>query len=130
LGAPIGSPDPLSTVKWPLLGGLIVVMAGLAIWMLRRKPSPQEAAVGPASRTASTSSATYHPTRTVKDLRTPQQPTASQTSLLDALKDELFQLETDRLQGKISQQDYATAKAGLDMLVRRHMKKADESQRT
>ena len=130
LGAPIGSPDPLSGSKGWVLGGVFVVMAGFAIWMMRRKPSSQEAAVGPASRTASTSSAPYHPTRTVKDLRTPQQPTASQTSLLDALKDELFQLETDRLQGKISQQDYATAKAGFDMLVRRHMKKADESQRT
>ncbi|HKF22399.1 MAG TPA: carboxypeptidase-like regulatory domain-containing protein [Candidatus Angelobacter sp.] len=129
LGAPIGAPDPLTAVKWPLLGGLIVVMAGLGIWMVRRKPSPQEGSAGPASKIASAGSGTYRPSRPVKDPRAQQQG-APQSSLLDALKDELFQLEADRLQGKISQQDYATAKAGLDMLVRRHIKQAGESQTT
>jgi len=43
--------------------------------------------------------------------------------MLDALKEELFQLEADRLQGKISQQDYEKAKDGMDALMRRHMKK-------
>jgi hypothetical protein len=129
LGAPIGSPDPLSGSRWYVLGGVLVVMAGFAVWMMRRKPSPQEAAASAAGGIASPGSSTYRPARPVKDPRT-QQPAASPSSLLDALKDELFQLETDRLQGKISQQDYATAKAGLDMLVRRHMKKAGESPRT
>ncbi len=42
--------------------------------------------------------------------------------MLDALKDELFQLETDRLNGKISEKDYEATKAGLDALFRRQMK--------
>jgi len=43
--------------------------------------------------------------------------------MLDVLKDELFQLETDRLNGKISQEDYVKAKAGLDTLFRRQIKR-------
>jgi hypothetical protein len=39
--------------------------------------------------------------------------------LLDALKQELFQLETERLQQKISQPEYDSAKAALDETLRR-----------
>jgi len=120
LGAPIGSPDPLSGSRWYVLGGVLAVMAGLAIWMMLRKPSAQEA-TAPAGGAASTAAATYRGAGQAKEPRSQQQPTHA--SLLDALKEELFQLETDRLQGKISQQDYATARAGLDMLFRRHIKK-------
>jgi len=129
LGEPIGTPDPLSGSRWYVLGGVLVVMGGFAIWMMRRKPSPQEAAAGAGGRIASAGSGTYRPTRVVQDARA-QRQSPPNSSLLDALKDELFQLEADRLQGRISQQDYATAKAGLDMLVRRHIKPAGESQRT
>ncbi len=47
----------------------------------------------------------------------------AQGGMLDVLKDELFQLETDRLSGKISQEEYERTKAGLDTLFRRQMKK-------
>jgi hypothetical protein len=43
--------------------------------------------------------------------------------MLEVLKDELFQLETDRLNGKISQEEYDRTKAGLDTLFRRQIKK-------
>jgi hypothetical protein len=48
---------------------------------------------------------------------------APQGDMLDVLKDELFQLETDRVSGKISQEEYEKSKAGLDTLFRRQMKK-------
>jgi hypothetical protein len=51
---------------------------------------------------------------------------ASQDSVLDALKDELFQLEKDRLDGKVSAEDHSRLKAGLDALIRRHLKKAGQ----
>lgn len=35
------------------------------------------------------------------------------------MKEELFQLETERLQGKISEADYQTAKAALDLTLKR-----------
>jgi hypothetical protein len=48
---------------------------------------------------------------------------AAPADMLDVLKDELFQLETDRVNGKISQEEYEKTKAGLDTLFRRQMKK-------
>jgi hypothetical protein len=42
--------------------------------------------------------------------------------MLTILKDELFQLETDKLNGKISEEEYQKNKAGLDTLMRRQMK--------
>jgi hypothetical protein len=44
--------------------------------------------------------------------------------ILAVLKEELFQLESDRLHEKISQREYETSKAGLDALIRRHVKQA------
>jgi hypothetical protein len=35
------------------------------------------------------------------------------------MKEEIFQLETDRLQGKISAKDYESAKAALDKTLQR-----------
>jgi hypothetical protein len=51
------------------------------------------------------------------------QPAKPQGDMLDVLKDELFQLETDHVSGKISQEEYEKSKAGLDTLFRRQMKK-------
>ena len=39
--------------------------------------------------------------------------------LLDALKEELFQLESDKIQGHVSAAEYTEAKAALDLLIRR-----------
>jgi hypothetical protein len=39
--------------------------------------------------------------------------------LLEAMKEELFQLEIDRQQGKISPEEYGKAKAALDETIRR-----------
>ena len=48
---------------------------------------------------------------------------AEPADMLAVLKDELFQLETDKLNGKISQEEYEKTKAGLDTLFRRQMKR-------
>lgn len=53
-------------------------------------------------------------------------PAKSHTSgapLLDALKEEMFQLESDRIQGKVSAQEYEAAKAALDKTLQRAMKR-------
>ena len=43
--------------------------------------------------------------------------------LLQALKEELFELEVERQQGRISQQDYEKAKAALDQTLHRAVKR-------
>ncbi len=46
-------------------------------------------------------------------------PAAPGTSMLAALKEELWQLETERLAGKISDEEYATHKSALEVLLKR-----------
>jgi len=45
--------------------------------------------------------------------------------LLDALKEELFQLELERHQGKISAEEYEKAKTALDTTIARAAKRAN-----
>ncbi len=127
LGTPSGAPAPLSNSRWYILGGMLVAMAGFAVWMVwtmrRRAGGPKTVDASAGSALLANSSA---PARASQAVAQPgPQRTTSSSSVLDALKDELFHLETDRLQGKISQQEYDAAKAGLDALFRRHMKRAD-----
>jgi len=58
---------------------------------------------------------TFKPPTLVIDRPTQPQTRAGMT----ALKEEVFQLESDRLQSKISPQDYQTAKAALDKMLQR-----------
>jgi hypothetical protein len=48
---------------------------------------------------------------------------ASSSMLLEALKEELFQLEVERQQGRISHQEYETAKSALDQTLQRALKR-------
>ncbi len=109
LGAPEETPDPLHQYRWFILGGLAVVLAVGAFWATTRQPSqPAEAPARAAVRELPPSLAPARPT-----------PAADGNRLLDALKDELFQLELDRHQGRISQQEYDKARAALDVTIQR-----------
>jgi hypothetical protein len=52
--------------------------------------------------------------------RAPQERSAA---LLEALKEEIFQLESERVKNKITQQDYDKAKAALDNTLQRAMRR-------
>ena len=47
--------------------------------------------------------------------------------LLEAMKEELFQLEIDRQQGKITPEEYAKAKAALDETIKRALARSKSS---
>ncbi|HZR29468.1 MAG TPA: carboxypeptidase regulatory-like domain-containing protein [Terriglobales bacterium] len=98
MAVPEGTPDPMDTYRWPLLIGFVVVLGAGAFWMTRHQGSaasiPMTAAAGNRSG-----------------------------QLLEALKEELFQLESDRLQQKISGEEYAKAKAALDTTLARAMQR-------
>jgi hypothetical protein len=111
LGPPIDAPDPLEKYRWYILGGFGLVLAAGAIFVLGRSKTsgPQFAAsdvevvnVPVAAKSAATNRSTL---------------------LLDALKEELFQLEVEHKQGKISQPDYDKAKAALDQTLERALKR-------
>jgi hypothetical protein len=110
LGPPIDAPDPLEKYRWYILGGFGVVLAGGAIFIAGR------------SKTAAV------PDFVASDIEAvgvPAKPLGSGRSvmLLEALKEELFQLEVDHKKGSISQQEYEKAKAALDQTLERAVKR-------
>jgi 5-hydroxyisourate hydrolase-like protein (transthyretin family) len=119
-GTTSGSSGP----RWYLIGLLFGLLVGGAIVVFRkiRRGSSDSAddesnARHRGSRNRSAKAAVATP------------DDESEGSMLTALKDELFQLETDRLEGRISQQDYETSKAGMDTLLRREMTRREMTRR-
>jgi hypothetical protein len=110
LGPPIDAPDPLEKYRWYILGGFAVVLAAGAVYITNRSGSASIPDFGASD---------------VRLPETPARPPASDRSgmLLEALKDELFQLEVEHKQGGISQQEYEKAKAALDQTLERALKR-------
>ena len=109
LGRPEGTPDPLEKYRWAIL----VVCAGAlvvgGIWVVTRQ---QNAAATPAAAAAAAAPVAATPTA-------PAPPANAPTVFLQTLKEELFQLELDRQQGLIAEEEYAKAKAALDQTLAR-----------
>ena len=106
LGVPLdpeGTNDPWAKYKWWILGGLGLAMAVGAGIMLKNGPQqalvPAVAVVGAA---------------------------ASGDSLLTAMKEELFALETDRLQGRLTENEYVEQKAALEVVLRRALMRGEQ----
>jgi hypothetical protein len=105
LGNPIDTPDPLNKYKWWILSGLALVLAVAAAFLLRAKPE--------------TTVPTTGGTLPVAPLPSSTGPVNGRGDLLAALKEELFTLETERLEGKLSESEYAEQKAALETVLRR-----------
>ncbi|RXH56642.1 carboxypeptidase regulatory-like domain-containing protein [Granulicella sibirica] len=112
LGVPVdpeGTNDPWAKYKWWILGGLALLLAGGAGVMLKGSSNT------PAAPT------------------TPQQPAyvppaAAPTtggSLLAALKEELFALETDHVQGRLTDTQYGEQKAALEVVLKRALTRTE-----
>jgi len=102
MGVPNEKPDPLHSGQWVFLGMLTLFLAGggVMVFFVNRQPAAPAAAMAIG--------------------RAPQERSAA---LLEALKEEIFQLESDRVKNKISQQEYDKAKAALDNTLQRAMKR-------
>ena len=103
LGVPLdpgGNNDPWAKYKWWILGGLGLVMAVGAGILLKNGPPP--------------------PAGTPAGAAAPAPP----GSLLAAMKDELFALETDKLQGHLTDAEYLEQKAALETVLRRALARA------
>ncbi len=128
LGAPSDAPDPLDQYRWYILGGFAVILVGGAIYISMRRRTTS--AGGPATAAAQRPAENYVEYQTA-DAATPAAgaaaPLAAASSsgmLLEGLKEELFQLEVERQQGKISPQEYDKTKAALDQTLQRALKRA------
>jgi hypothetical protein len=115
IGTPIDTPDPLSKYKWLILAGLALILAAAAGFLLR-KPAiagvPSPAGAGPAV-VAVPPAFSAHPV-----------PSARNGALLNALKEELFALESEKIAGTLPPDEYAEQKAALETVLKRALKRS------
>jgi hypothetical protein len=116
IGNPIDTPDPLSKYKWWILGGLALLLAAAAAYMLRK----QRGLSGGAGAPANDAAYEYRPLPAAA--APPAAPADGNAALLNSLKEELFALESEKVSGAISPQEYADAKAGLEAVLKRALK--------
>ena len=124
-GPPANAPDGRapaaathSNAIWFVVAGMVVIVVGGAFWLWRGSR-------GSGSNVTARANSRFAKPQVAR--RTPvngaSAGAAASDTVLDALKDELFQLEKDRIDGKVSPEDHARLKSGLDALIRRHLKK-------
>ena len=127
LGVPIDAPDPLEKYRWPIIGTFIVLLA-IGGWIVTKRQGAVSAASG--SRATLASSPLLAPItgpgagQISGTLSANSSHSNSRKSmLLEALKEELFQLEVERKQDKITAEEYEKAKAALDQTLDRALKR-------
>ncbi|HEX6805661.1 MAG TPA: hypothetical protein VF133_18415 [Terriglobales bacterium] len=108
IGAPIDAPDPLDNYRYYILGGFGIVLVAGAIYTVNRSRSSQ---ASPQLAVAATSGPAL----------------SGSGNLLQVLKDELFQLEMERQQGQLSEEEYLKTKAALDQTLARAIKRTREN---
>jgi len=133
LGPPIDAPDPLQKYRWWILGGFAAVLLVGGIFVASRQQAANRAARSSGKGLPSLEEDDdYEPaeapaTRAVRASEPPRpmQPATrtSSSMLLEGLKEELFQLEVEHKQGRISQQEYESAKSALDHTLQRALKR-------
>ena len=115
LGAPIDTPDPLTKYKYWIIAGILLALAGGAGFLLSR---PQE-----ATPAATSAAVTSNPAAST----TVAAASTGSTSLLHALRDELFTLESDRLTGRITPEQYARVKPALEIVLQNALERGSGS---
>jgi hypothetical protein len=135
LGPPIDLPDPLQKYRWYILGSLALLLVGGGVYVASRQQAANRAArakgkalpsleddetyesvEGPAARPFRESEAEL-------SSRTKAAAPRPSSMLLEGLKEELFELEVEHKQGRISQQEYEKTKAALDQTLQRALKR-------
>ncbi len=109
LGPPIDAPDPLQKYRWYLLGGFAVLLVAGAVYIAGRSRN----VAGPDLES---------PVETA-DRDREAHPARRPSMLLEALKEEMFQLELDHKQRRISKEEYEKAKSALDQTLERALKR-------
>jgi hypothetical protein len=103
IGAPIGTPNPLSKYTWWILGGLALLLAAGAAFLLRKPAGAPGVPFDAGAESYPTSAS----------------PSQKNAALLNVLKEELFALESEKISGTIAPGEYAEAKAALETVLKR-----------
>jgi len=146
LGPPIDAPDPLHQYRLWILGGFAVVLIAGALYVSSRQgkaaaagmadletplppaPSPSARESRPVTSAAASldtpSSAPAVSHQSESKVSAPNAKAApTRPMILEALKEELFELELEHKQGRIAQAEYEKAKAALDATLERALKR-------
>ena len=130
LGPPSDAPDPLASYRWFILGGFTIVLAAMALYVRRRPKTSPAAGVESRTREVSAVSAPVSSSITSSPVSSPvsagpSEPAPSGRSgmLFEVLKEELFQLELDHKQERISDDEYSKARAALEQTLERALKR-------
>ncbi len=123
LGVPIDTPDPLHKYKWWILSLAAVLLAVGAAFLMRQNQPATAAATGPSVPLAGASPAT----RPAEGYKPPLVATGTRATgaesyrsrLMESLKEELFALETERLEGRIAPEEFDRQKAALEIVLKR-----------
>jgi hypothetical protein len=109
IGNPIDTPDPLSKYKWWIIGGLGLALMAAAAFLLRK---PAGAVV----------LAEAQPVAAIAAVPVTAAPKGQ--LLLEALKEELFAIESEKVAGKLSPAEYVELKAALETVLKRALERA------
>jgi hypothetical protein len=130
LGPPIDAPDPLQKYRWYILGGFAGLLAVGGVYVASRQQAANRAGRSAKALTVNTNEEDEYIDYEIPDAAPAPQIRAKSTAtsrpsskLLEALKEELFELEIERKQGHISQEEYEKAKSALDQTLERALKR-------
>lgn len=112
LGPPIDAPDPLEKHSRYILLGFGTLLTAGAIYVAKRSKAPSVRGLAPSDVETNAISVPAKP-----------KPAERSSLLLEALKEETFQIEVEHKQGRISQQEYEKAKAALDQTLERALRR-------
>jgi hypothetical protein len=115
IGQPINTPDPLSKYKWWILAGLGLLLVAAAGFLLR-KPATAGAGVPVGAFAEGTGPLFSGPVAHVA-------PVTGKAALLNALKEELFALESEKIAGTLAPDEYTEQKTALETVLKRALKK-------
>jgi hypothetical protein len=128
LGTPEGTPDPIHKYRWAILAGCLALLAAGGGWVATRNQpasSEQAAPVGTRPNTPAVSPKFGAAPQIAPAPAFSVQPAPRSTMLLEGLKEELFQLEVERQQGRISEPEYQKMKSALDQTLQRALARAN-----
>jgi hypothetical protein len=137
LGPPIDAPDPLQKYRWYILGGFAALLVVGGVYVASRQQAANRAGRSARALTVDTDrhedehEVDHYIDDEIPDAisaarqtrpGSPAKPRPSSV-LLEALKEELFELEVERKQGHLSQEEYEKAKSALDQTLERALKR-------
>jgi hypothetical protein len=132
LGVPIDTPDPLHKYKWWILSLTAVLLAVGAGFLMKQNQLVAAPATGPATPLASTPPSAMRPAEGFKPplaaagARRAGAVESHRAKLLEVLKEELFALETERLESRIAPEEYVRQKDALEVILARALRSGKE----